>query len=163
MTWSRRPPAPPPTMSPCGTTCESDSMPCRSPTSFGSGTSCSLRACRSSGRWCYRSIPATHMSIGSCGTRTAPIDRRIADTVSFGYQWLLDNSVPNLHDFKTKPWGLAEWGVLDRQNPGGPFEQQFYADAAASVHVFDRLKAYIRTRRAIRTQLTTGSRDRARN
>jgi len=56
---------------------------------------------------------------------------------------LLDNSVPNLHDFKTKPWGLAEWGVLDRQNPGGPFEQQFYADAAASVHVFDRLKAYV--------------------
>jgi Glycosyl hydrolase family 26 len=64
------------------------------------------------------------------------------DTVTFGYQWLSDNSASG-HQFTSKPWGLAEWGVDDPSAPGGMVEQKFYADAAASFATFPRLKAYV--------------------
>ncbi len=64
------------------------------------------------------------------------------DTVSYGYQWLTDNSAPG-HRFTSKPWGLAEWGVFDPGAPGGMFEQQYYTDAASSFATFPLLEAYV--------------------
>ncbi len=63
-------------------------------------------------------------------------------SVSRFYDWMVANSDPT-HDYLSKPWGLAEFGVGGKTDQAQAYT--YYEDARASVesNEFPRLKAYV--------------------